>query len=71
MLVLTRRRDESIIIDGRITVRVLKISGGQVRLGIEAPRDVAVVRTEVLEREAQPVGIELSMLEAVGGGRLS
>jgi carbon storage regulator len=50
MLVLTRRRDESIVIDGRITVRVLKVSGCQVRLGIEAPREVSVVRTEVLER---------------------
>ncbi|HUG91489.1 MAG TPA: carbon storage regulator [Planctomycetaceae bacterium] len=66
MLVLTRRRDESIIIDGRITVRVLKISGCQVRLGIEAPRDVSVVRTEVLERHEAPEQTPARLLEAAG-----
>lgn len=66
MLVLTRRRDESIVIDGHITVRVLKVSGGQVRLGIEAPRDVSVVRTEVLERQEQPIREREAVLESVG-----
>jgi carbon storage regulator len=68
MLVLTRRRDESIVIDGRITVRVLKVSGGQVRLGIEAPRDVSVVRTEVLERQEQTHREREAVLEAVPVG---
>ena len=66
MLVLTRRRDESIVIDGRIVVRVLKVSGGQVRLGIEAPRDVSVVRTEVLDRQEQPQHEHVPLLEVVG-----
>lgn len=66
MLVLTRRRDESIVIDGRIVVRVLKVSGGQVRLGIEAPRDVSVVRTEVLERQEEPHHEHMPLLEVVG-----
>ena len=51
MLVLTRMQDEKIVIttpDGiRITVMVIAIRGDKVRLGIEAPKDVAVHREEV------------------------
>lgn len=50
MLVLTRSRGTEIVIDGRIRVTVLKIGGGQVRLGIAAPADVPVVRREVLDK---------------------
>lgn len=49
MLVLSRRADETIVIDGRISVRVLEIRGKQVRLGIEAPQEVPIHREE-LER---------------------
>lgn len=49
-LVLTRRPDESVIIGDDIVVRVLAINGQQVRLGIEAPKDVPVHRDEVYER---------------------
>ena len=66
MLVLTRRRDESIVIDGRITVRVLKVSGCPVRLGIEAPREVSVVRTEVLDRLHERDIAEQTLLAAAG-----
>ncbi len=47
MLVLTRKMNESIVIDGRITVRVVNLQGGRVRLAIEAPRDVPVRRSEL------------------------
>lgn len=47
MLVLSRRKNESIVIDGQIVVRVVDIRGDKVRLGIEAPRDVAVHRQEI------------------------
>lgn len=47
MLVLSRKNDESILIDGNIRITVLGIRGGQVRLGIEAPRSVRVVREEL------------------------
>lgn len=47
MLVLTRKVDESITVGMNITVTVLEIRGGQVRLGIEAPRQMPVHRTEV------------------------
>jgi len=47
MLVLTRRAGESIMIDDEIELKVLKIRGSQVHLGIEAPRQAAVHRKEV------------------------
>ena len=53
MLVLTRQVDEEIIIDGRIVVKVLSIHGNQVRLGIEAPREVAVYRREIYDQIAK------------------
>jgi len=50
MLILTRRRDESIVIGGTITVLVVEIRGDKVRLGIEAPRDTSVHRAEIQDR---------------------
>lgn len=47
MLVLTRRAGESIIIDDDIELKVLKIRGSQVHLGIDAPKQAAVHRKEV------------------------
>jgi carbon storage regulator len=47
MLVLTRRAGESIMIDDEIELKVLKIRGSQVHLGIDAPRKAAVHRKEV------------------------
>jgi carbon storage regulator len=57
MLVLTRQRDESIILGDNIVVTVIEIRGDKVRLGIEAPREVPVHRREVYEaiqRELKP-----------------
>jgi carbon storage regulator len=51
MLVLTRRIDEEIVIDGEIRITVLDIRGERVRLGITAPRSVRVMRQEVYARE--------------------
>jgi carbon storage regulator len=47
MLVLTRKTNEEIVIDGDIRVKVLDIQGGRIRLGITAPSDVSVLREEV------------------------
>ncbi len=47
MLVLTRKLDEGIVIGGRIKVTVLKVQGGQIRLGIEAPKDILITREEL------------------------
>ncbi len=47
MLVLTRKPEQSIIIAGDIVVTVLGVEGGRVKLGIQAPEDVSIVREEV------------------------
>src|SRR4051812_36768714 len=49
MLVLSRKKNESIIINDNITVTVIEIRGDKVRLGIEAPKDVTVHRREVYD----------------------
>ena len=50
MLVLTRKLNEKIVIGNSIRVSVVAIRGGQVRLGIEAPADVNIVREELCPR---------------------
>ncbi len=57
MLVLTRRAGESIMIDDDIELKVLKIRGSQVHVGIEAPRRATVHRKEVwlrIQEENEP-----------------
>ncbi len=49
-LILTRRIGESLVIGEDITVRVLSVKGNQVRLGVEAPREVSVHREEIAAR---------------------
>ena len=51
MLILTRRKEESIIIDGNIKITVLGVDRGHVKLGFEAPEDVNIVREELLDIE--------------------
>ena len=50
MLILTRRVSEKIIIGENVTVTVLSVKGNQVRIGIDAPRDVTVNREEIYQR---------------------
>lgn len=52
MLVLSRKVNEKIVIDGGIVITVVKVEGGQVRLGIEAPSDVKVYREELLAKKS-------------------
>jgi carbon storage regulator len=47
MLVLSRKRGQGLLIDGTTVIRVLEIRGQQIRLGIEAPETVSVLRTEL------------------------
>ena len=51
MLVLSRRQSETIVIGDNIRVQVLEISGGRVRLAIEAPGSVSVDREEIWQRK--------------------
>jgi carbon storage regulator len=53
MLVLSRKAGEEIAIDGIITIRVLSVERGVVRLGIEAPRGVAIYRRELYQAVEQ------------------
>lgn len=50
MLILTRRVGETVMIGDNVTVTVLGVKGNQVRLGVNAPKDVAVHREEIYER---------------------
>ncbi|MGB1536734.1 MAG: carbon storage regulator CsrA [Pseudomonadales bacterium] len=59
MLILTRKVGETLVIGGDIEVTVLGQKGNQVRLGVEAPRDVSVHRQEIQDRVvAETDGIE-------------
>jgi carbon storage regulator len=59
MLVLTRKVNESIVIDGCIRVKVVGVRNGQVRLGIEAPEHIRIFREELCntaqEAEQEPI----------------
>lgn len=50
MLILTRRVGEAFVIGRDITISVVAVKGNQVRLGIDAPADVSVLREEIAER---------------------
>jgi len=58
MLVLARRTNEAIQIGPNITLTVLRVKGKTVKLGIEAPENISVVRHELLLRSADPGGGE-------------
>jgi carbon storage regulator len=59
MLILTRKLGETIRVGDDVTIRVLEVRGGQVRLGIEAPEDVRIYREEVYRRRQPdaPTGV--------------
>lgn len=54
MLVLSRKIEESIVINDNITITVLKISGGNVRIGIEAPLEIPIKRSEIQGKKPEP-----------------
>ena len=69
MLVLTRKKEEMIRIDGNITIKILEIDNRQVRIGIEAPRHIRVNREEVYQRILEE-NRAASCGAAAGGGLL-
>ena len=67
MLVLTRKAGQTVALGGEIEIRVVRVEGDEVRLGIIAPRQVAIVRGELLEdiraETKSAAGVALSELE--------
>ena len=49
MLVLTRKADESIVIGDNITIKVVSVEGSVVKLGIDAPQEISIIRSELLK----------------------
>jgi carbon storage regulator len=60
MLVLTRKIGETIRIGDEIEVQILDIRGGQVRIGVKAPRTVTILRGELQDRAEESTGMELA-----------
>lgn len=61
MLVLSRKLGEKVVIDGGITITVVEVNGGRMKMGIDAPANVGILRGELVAKE------ERSCLEAYSG----
>jgi carbon storage regulator len=63
MLVLTRKTDESLVIDGKIVITILGIEGERVKIGISAPQDVKIHRKELWEAISEQTHIAESLAQ--------
>ena len=68
MLILTRRAGETVMIGSDVTITVLGVKGNQVRIGINAPKDIAVHREEIFERIQAEKAAESGGLNAAESG---
>jgi carbon storage regulator len=69
MLILTRRAGEAVRIGADIEVTVMAVNGSQVRIGINAPRDVAVDREEIAERKRRDrAGLQADVATSLKNG---
>ena len=59
MLVLSRKVGEKLVIDGNITVEIVKIQGNRITLGIAAPADVKILRGELTQKQSKTETTEL------------
>ena len=67
MLVLSRKKNESIVIDGVVKITVVEVRGDKVRLGIEAPREVPIHRSEVYDAIRRSQAEEANTVETNEG----
>lgn len=65
MLILTRRVGETLMIGDDVTVTILAVKGNQVRIGTNAPKEVAVHREEIYERIQKELELNARLLEDV------
>ena len=70
MLILTRKAEQGIVIDGKVVVRLLSIDGERVKIGIEAPRSVSVLREELLGEVADENQAAARFRGGAGGAAL-
>lgn len=72
MLALSRKKNEALIINNNVEITILEVKGDQVKIGIEAPREVPVYRKEVYLQiqEANAASADTSALEALKGLKL-
>ncbi len=68
MLILTRRVGESLMVGDDVTITVLGVKGNQVRIGVNAPKDVGVHREEIYQRIQREKLAKLQHLESSQGG---
>lgn len=69
MLILTRRVGETLMVGDNVSVTVLGVKGNQVRIGVNAPKEVAIHREEIFQRIQREKLQKLSELEAQQGNR--
>ena len=67
MLALTRKKDEALILNNNIEVKILDIRGDQIKIGIEAPREVSIYRKEIYKqiREANQESMTAADVDAL------
>lgn len=67
MLILSRKQDESIIIDGNIEIKILEIDDGKVKIGINAPKEIEIFREElyksIKEENIEAAKAKVNLLE--------
>ncbi len=68
MLILTRRVGETLMVGDEVTVTLLGVKGNQVRIGVNAPKEVAVHREEIYQRIKQEQQVAAQVAEVVASG---
>lgn len=66
MLVLSRRTNETLVIDNNIRFTVLSVHGNQVRIGIEAPEDIIILREEIIHNGSHPAAADQTASDPAG-----